>query len=141
MIALRRAAERQHDKIRKLETWLTFDPKDRAGLRNHGLDNIEGLNESRLAPGARVARASGHDAEILTYVHEGALAYESSLSSSSIVQAGEFQRVTGYDLRREWSAEMDQLTERGWGNISSDNFQLTPQGLRFADTAAEMFLR
>jgi oxygen-independent coproporphyrinogen-3 oxidase len=54
---------------------------------------------------------------------------------------GEFQRVTGFDLRREWSAEMDQLTERGWGNISSDNFQLTPQGLRFADTAAEMFLR
>ena len=101
MIALRRAAERQHDKIRKLETWLTFDPKDRAGLRNHGLDNIEGLNESRLAPGARVARASGHDAEILTYVHEGALAYESSLSSSSIVQAGEFQRVTaGRGLHR-----------------------------------------
>jgi len=54
---------------------------------------------------------------------------------------GEFQRVTGFDLRREWSAEMDQLTERGWGNISSDKFQLTPQGLRFADTAAEMFLR
>ena len=101
MIALRRAAERQHDKIRKLETWLTFDPKDRAGMRSDGLDNIESLNESRLAPGARVARVSGHDAEILTYVHEGALAYENSLGSSSIVQAGEFQRVSaGRGLHR-----------------------------------------
>ena len=53
----------------------------------------------------------------------------------------EFQRVTGFDLRREWSAEMNQLTERGWGKFSSDNFQLTPQGLRFADAAAELFLR
>ncbi len=38
-------------------------------------------------------------------------------------------------------AEMSQLTERGWGNMSPDHFRLTPQGLRFADSAAEMFLR
>jgi len=54
---------------------------------------------------------------------------------------GEFQRVTGFDLRREWSGEMSQLAGRGWGEISSDNFRLTKTGLRFADSAAEMFLR
>jgi oxygen-independent coproporphyrinogen-3 oxidase len=53
----------------------------------------------------------------------------------------EFQRVTGFDLRREWSAEMNQLTGRGWGEISSSYFRLTKTGLRFADSAAEMFLR
>jgi oxygen-independent coproporphyrinogen-3 oxidase len=53
----------------------------------------------------------------------------------------EFRRTTNFDLRREWSAEMNQLTERGWGEISSDHFRLTPQGLRFADAAAELFLR
>jgi oxygen-independent coproporphyrinogen-3 oxidase len=53
----------------------------------------------------------------------------------------EFQRVTGRDLRDEWSADMDGLVERGWGRRSPDRFQLTRQGLRFADTAAEMFLR
>jgi redox-sensitive bicupin YhaK (pirin superfamily) len=101
MITLRRAAERHHDKSRTLETWLTFEPKDRTGILADGLGSIEILKESRLAPGARVPRASGHDAEILTYVCEGALAYENSLGSSGIVQAGEFQRVTaGRGLHR-----------------------------------------
>jgi len=53
----------------------------------------------------------------------------------------EFQRTTNFDLRREWPAEMNQLTERGWGKIASDHFRLTPRGLRFADAAAELFLR
>jgi oxygen-independent coproporphyrinogen III oxidase len=53
----------------------------------------------------------------------------------------DFRRATGHDLRREWAAEMKQLAERGWGRIASERFQLTPQGLRFADSAAEMFLR
>jgi oxygen-independent coproporphyrinogen-3 oxidase len=53
----------------------------------------------------------------------------------------EFQRATNFDLRGEWNSEMNQLTERGWGKISPTNFHLTPQGLRFADAAAEMFLR
>jgi oxygen-independent coproporphyrinogen-3 oxidase len=53
----------------------------------------------------------------------------------------EFQRTTNFDLRREWPAEMNRLAGRGWGIISSDRFRLTPQGLRFADAAAELFLR
>jgi oxygen-independent coproporphyrinogen-3 oxidase len=53
----------------------------------------------------------------------------------------EFQRTTQFDLRAEWPAEMSRLAGRGWGTISSDSFRLTPQGLRFADAAAEMFLR
>ncbi|HLX96977.1 MAG TPA: radical SAM family heme chaperone HemW [Verrucomicrobiae bacterium] len=53
----------------------------------------------------------------------------------------EFQRTTSFDLRREWSADMNQLAGRGWAEISPDGFHLTRQGLRFADAAAEMFLR
>jgi oxygen-independent coproporphyrinogen-3 oxidase len=53
----------------------------------------------------------------------------------------EFRQVTGQDLRRDWSNEMSQLTERGWGRIAPDRFYLTAQGLRFADAAAEVFLR
>jgi len=94
MITLRRAMERRHDRNRKLETWLTFEPEDRAGILSDGLGNIEILKESRLAPGAGVPRTAGRDAEILTYVCDGALAYENSLGSSGVVQAGEFQRVT-----------------------------------------------
>ena len=53
----------------------------------------------------------------------------------------EFQRLTGFDLRDEWSGEMNQLVERGWGRRDANRFHLTRQGLRFADAAAELFLR
>jgi oxygen-independent coproporphyrinogen-3 oxidase len=53
----------------------------------------------------------------------------------------EFQRTTSFDLRREWSADMNRLADRGWAEILPDGFHLTRQGLRFADAAAEMFLR
>jgi len=53
----------------------------------------------------------------------------------------EFQRVTGLNLQNEWGSEMEQLTARGWAVHSGDGFRLTHQGLRFADAAAEMFLR
>ena len=53
----------------------------------------------------------------------------------------EFRRVTDFDLRKEWGSEMDELIGRNWGARDETHFQLTPQGLRFADSAAEMFLR
>jgi coproporphyrinogen III oxidase-like Fe-S oxidoreductase len=53
----------------------------------------------------------------------------------------EFQRVTGVDLSREWGGEMDELCRRGWAERTQDRFRLTRQGLRFADAAAELFLR
>lgn len=54
---------------------------------------------------------------------------------------GQFQAVTGFDLRTEWRAEMDELTARGFAACSDERFQLTPLGLRYADFAAEKFLR
>ena len=53
----------------------------------------------------------------------------------------EFQGTTDFDLRHEWSQEMEQLTARGWASRDAQRFQLTSQGLRFADAAAELFLR
>ena len=53
----------------------------------------------------------------------------------------EFQSVTGHDLRGEWREEMTKLVQQGWGQMGADRFQLTSHGLRFADAAAEMFLR
>ena len=53
----------------------------------------------------------------------------------------QFRQTTGHDLRQEWSGEMNRLASQGWGRLLPDRFQLTPQGLRFADAAAELFLR
>jgi coproporphyrinogen III oxidase-like Fe-S oxidoreductase len=53
----------------------------------------------------------------------------------------QFHRTTGLDLRKEWATELLQLEKCGWGKVSEEAVQLTPQGLRFADAAAELFLR
>jgi len=90
-------------------------------------------------------------------LEKGKRAIESSEELSPLRRAGEtaafglrmnagwpladFQSTTGFDLRREWQMEMEKLKERGWAKISNDRFHLTHQGLRFADAAAEMFLR
>ena len=53
----------------------------------------------------------------------------------------QFHQVTGHDLRRNWAEEMERLNQQGWGRLTSDRFRLTAQGLRFADAAAQLFLR
>jgi oxygen-independent coproporphyrinogen-3 oxidase len=53
----------------------------------------------------------------------------------------EFRRVTGHDLAGEWAGDIEELTRQGWGRLGADRFQLTPTGLRFADAAAQLFLR
>jgi oxygen-independent coproporphyrinogen-3 oxidase len=53
----------------------------------------------------------------------------------------EFQRVTGHDLRGEWGADMRALEAQGLGRINPEGFALTDRGLRFADLAAQAFLR
>jgi hypothetical protein len=93
MITLRRANERHHDRRRKQEVWHTFHP-DRADALAGGFGALEVLDEDRLPPGAGVPRHPHLDAEIVTYVREGALAHEDSMGRSGIVQAGEFQRMT-----------------------------------------------
>jgi oxygen-independent coproporphyrinogen III oxidase len=52
-----------------------------------------------------------------------------------------FQQVTGYDLRHEWAEDMNSLVAQSKGRVLADRFQLTREGLRFADSAAQLFLR
>lgn len=90
-------------------------------------------------------------------LEKGKRAIESSEELAPLARAGEtaafglrmvagipfetFHRTTGHDLRRDWAEEMEQLVAKGWGRIETDRFHLTEEGLRFADAAAEMFLR
>ncbi|MSU57666.1 MAG: radical SAM family heme chaperone HemW [Pedosphaera sp.] len=90
-------------------------------------------------------------------LEKGKRAIESREELSPVARAGEtaafglrmnagwpfadFQRTTGHDLRGEWSADMDGLVQRGWASRTPERFQLTHEGLRFADAAAESFLR
>lgn len=96
MITLRRDKQRRHVKRGEQDVWLTFSAEDRADPLADGFGNLEILNEDHLPPGAGtgVPLHRHHDAEIVTYVHEGALAYEDSTGRSGVIQTGEFQRMT-----------------------------------------------
>jgi len=122
MITLRRANERHHERRGKQDIWLTFHPGNRADPLADGFGALETLNENRLPPGAGVPSHPLHDAEIVTYVREGALAYEDSKGYSSVTHAGEFRRVTaGRGIRHtetnasrtEW-ARVFQIWLRPW---------------------------
>lgn len=52
-----------------------------------------------------------------------------------------FRARTGFDLRDEWAGEMDSLMQDGLAWRNDERFALTQRGLRFADLAAEKFLR
>ncbi len=53
----------------------------------------------------------------------------------------EFQSRTGVDLRVEWSQEIQRLVSLGYGALGRGSFHLTQTGMRYADWAAEEFLR
>ncbi len=53
----------------------------------------------------------------------------------------EFQKRTGFDLRSEWKTEIAQMVDLGYARLDEQKFQLTSRGLRYADWAAERFLR
>jgi redox-sensitive bicupin YhaK (pirin superfamily) len=125
MTTLRRANERHHDRRRKKEVWHTFDPEDRADALADGFGTLEILDEARLPPSVGIPRHAHRDAEIVTYVREGALAHEDSMGRSGVIHAGEFQRMTaGRGVRhRETNA-----SRTDWAHV----FQiwLRPRGAR-----------
>jgi quercetin 2,3-dioxygenase len=101
MITLRRTGERQHDRRRKHEVWLTFDAKNRNDPLADGFGALQILDEDRLSPGADLSRRPDRDAEIVTYVCGGALAYDDSMGRGGVIQAGEFRRTTAGRGRRQ----------------------------------------
>jgi redox-sensitive bicupin YhaK (pirin superfamily) len=94
MITLRRARDRHHDRRREREVWLTFYPHARPGPLAGGFGALAILDEDRLSPGTGVPARPHSDAEIVTYVRGGALAYDDATGGSGVLQAGEFQLTT-----------------------------------------------
>jgi len=89
VITLRRANERR----RNQEAWFTFHQGERADPLANGFGAIGIFKEGRLPPRAGTQEPR-EDAEIITYVREGTLAYEDSMGQPGFIRAGEFQCVT-----------------------------------------------
>lgn len=94
MITLRRTKERHHERRHKGDAWLTFYRQDREDPLADGFGNLEILSEDRLPPRADATRPRRHDADIVTYVREGALTYADSSGRSGVILAGEFRRMS-----------------------------------------------
>ena len=90
-------------------------------------------------------------------LERGRRAIESSETLSPLARAGElaafgvrmnagwplvdFKQRTGFDLRTEWRTEIEEMIDLGYAHLNNERFQLTRQGLRYADWAAEKFLK
>lgn len=94
MIVLRRGSERLHVRRSKQEVWRTFDPQNRADPLADGFGALSALDEIRLSPGAGVTLGPDQEAELITYVLEGALAQGDSTGRSDVIRVDEFQRMT-----------------------------------------------
>jgi oxygen-independent coproporphyrinogen-3 oxidase len=90
-------------------------------------------------------------------LEQGRRAIESSEELSPLARAGElaafglrmtagwplvqFRERTGFDLQQEWKNEINRMLDLGYAKLDRQRFQLTRQGLRYADWAASEFLR
>jgi quercetin 2,3-dioxygenase len=86
--------QRFHDPIHNWNTWHTFSRVQETDAAASHFGSLELLDESRLAPGASVPERKSHRTELLTYVREGALAYEDGAARSGVISADEFQSMT-----------------------------------------------
>lgn len=91
------------------------------------------------------------------HLENGRRAIESSEELGPLARAGEiaafglrmtagwpllqFQERTGFELEQEWKSEINRMIDLGYGRLDRERFQLTPEGLRYADWAASEFLR
>lgn len=140
-----------------------YDPQIPRLACRHNVNYWRGGSFYGLGPSAtsyvRGTRTKNH-ANTTLYcerLEAGGRAVESTEQLSELARAGEtaafglrmvagwpfeqFRQVTGHDLRKAWSSEMQELAGQGLASLLPDRFQLTPHGLRFADAAAELFLR
>jgi redox-sensitive bicupin YhaK (pirin superfamily) len=135
MISLRRAEARHHDRRHRRDVWRTFDPRDRTSSVAGGFGALELLDEDRLPPSSPIPQQPRGDAEIVTYVREGAVTYEDSMGRSGVIHAGEFQRMTSVQRLRHGAANASRTD---WAHVLQVRLRPSGKGLE-ADREQKRF--
>ena len=94
MIDIRRSVERNYVQQDNCEIWRTIFPKDISNPFTDSFGVLTVFNEIRLSPGGGTLPEICDEAEVVTYVCKGALAYNNSNRSSGVIHTGEFQYIT-----------------------------------------------
>ena len=94
MINLRPSQDRGHTKLSWLESRHTFSFGEYHDRKFQGFQQLRVINEDQVQPGKGFETHTHRDMEIISYVLEGTLAHKDSVGTSSLIRAGEVQRMS-----------------------------------------------
>jgi len=94
MIRIRPSQDRGHTRVDWLDSRHTFSFADYYEREHMGFRQLRVLNEDRVTAGAGFGTHPHRDAEIITYVLEGALEHKDSMGNGSVIRPGEVQRMS-----------------------------------------------
>jgi quercetin 2,3-dioxygenase len=93
MLTTRKAEDRGYADHGWLKTFHTFSFADYHDERFVHYGPLRVINDDTVAGGAGFPRHGHRDMEIITYVLDGAVAHKDSMGTSSVIPAGEVQRM------------------------------------------------
>lgn len=94
MIKLRPSQDRGHTKLSWLDSRHTFSFGEYHDRKHQGFQQLRVINEDQVQPGKGFETHTHRDMEIISYVLEGTLAHKDDVGISSLIRAGEVQRMS-----------------------------------------------
>jgi redox-sensitive bicupin YhaK (pirin superfamily) len=124
MITVRKADERHVEQRHRQQLWHSFNPPEPTKPHDGGCSVLESLSENSLPPGGISMARPSRGVELVTYVYQGTISQEDSSGSSSVVHAGEFQRMAiGHGIRHKET----NASRTNWAHVYRISLR-TPDG-------------